>query len=75
MEIRLAGKGLTPPAMRALADVLDRHHGDRRVSFLVEVNGSARLRVRTATARRIKPSDQLVREVEALCGAGTVVLK
>jgi DNA polymerase-3 subunit alpha len=75
MEIRLAGKGLTPPAMRALADVLDRHHGDRRVSLLVEVNGSARLRVRTATARRIKPSDQLVREVEALCGAGTVVLK
>ncbi len=75
MEIRLAGKGLTPPAMRALADVLDRHHGDRRVSFLVELNGSSRLRVRTATARRIKPSDQLVREVEALCGAGTVVLK
>ncbi len=75
MEIRLAGKGLTPPAMRALADVLDRHHGDRRVSLLVELNGSSRLRVRTATARRIKPSDQLVREVEALCGAGTVVLK
>jgi DNA polymerase-3 subunit alpha len=75
LEIRLAGKGLTPPAMRALADVLDRHHGDRRVSLLVEVNGGARLRVRTATARRVKPSDQLVRDVEALCGAGTVVLK
>ncbi len=75
LEIRLAGKGLAAPAMRALAEVLDRHHGDRRVSFLVEVNGRARLRVRTATAHRVKPSDQLVREVEALCGAGTVVLK
>ncbi len=75
LEIRLACKGLAAPAMRALAEVLDRHHGDRRVSFLVEVNGRARLRVRTATAHRVKPSDQLVREVEALCGAGTVVLK
>jgi DNA polymerase-3 subunit alpha len=75
LEIRLAGKGLAPPTMRALADLLDRHHGDRRVSVLLEVNGGARLRVRTATARRVKPSEQLVREVEALCGSGSVVLK
>jgi DNA polymerase-3 subunit alpha len=75
LEIRLEGKGLAPPAMRALAGVLERHHGDRRVSFLVEVNGRARLRVRTATAHRVKPSDQLVRDVEAVCGAGTVILK
>jgi hypothetical protein len=45
------------------------------VSVLLEVNGGARLRVRTATARRVKPSEQLVREVEALCGSGSVVLK
>jgi hypothetical protein len=45
------------------------------VSVVVEVNGSSRLRVRAATARRIKPSDSFVRDVEAVCGTGSVVLK
>ena len=30
---------------------------------------------RAGTARRIKPSDLFVREVEAVCGLGSVVLK
>ena len=75
VEIRLAGKGLARPVMRELANVLDRHPGDRRVSVVVEVNGGARLRVRAATARRISPSDSFVKDVEAVCGTGTVVLK
>jgi DNA polymerase-3 subunit alpha len=76
VEIRLAGKGLARGAMRELATVLDRHAGDRRVSLLVDVNGGPRtLRVRAATARRIRPSEHFVRDVEALCGAGSVVLK
>jgi len=33
------------------------------------------MRVRAATARRIKPSDLFVRDVEAVCGAGSVMLK
>jgi len=37
--------------------------------------GGPKLRVRAATARRIRPSDRFVREVEAVCGAGSVVLK
>jgi hypothetical protein len=62
--------------MQELADVLERHRGDRRVSFVVEVNGgNEHLRVRAATARRIKPSDLFVRDVEALCGSGSVMLK
>jgi hypothetical protein len=61
--------------MRELADVLERHPGDRRVSLVVEVNGGAPLRVRAATARRIRPSDMFVRDVEAVCGAGSVLLK
>jgi len=62
--------------MLRLADVLDRHSGDRRVSFVLEFNGSGpHLRVRAATARRIKPSDHFVRDVEALCGTGAVHLK
>ena len=56
--------------------MLERHPGDRRLSLVVDVNGRGpHLRTRVATARRIRPSDQFVRDVEALCGAGAVVLK
>jgi len=76
VEITLSGKGLGKEVMRQVAAVLERHPGDRRVSFVVRVNGSGPpLRVRAATARRIKPTDHFVREVEAVCGAGSVLLK
>jgi DNA polymerase-3 subunit alpha len=76
VEIRLAGKVLVKNALRDLAGVLERYPGDRRVSVVVEVrNGGAPMRVRAATARRIKPSDLFVRDVEAVCGAGSVMLK
>ena len=76
VEIRLPGHGLGKDAMHRLERVFERHAGDRRLAFVVETNGGAGgLRVRTATARRIKPSDVFVREVEAICGAGTVVMK
>jgi hypothetical protein len=62
--------------MRALAAVLEHHPGDRRVSFVVEANGAGpHLRTRVMTARKIRPSDQFVRDVETVCGAGTVILK
>jgi DNA polymerase-3 subunit alpha len=75
VEITLGGQGLARGAMRELADVLERHPGDRRVSLVVEVNGGVGLRVRAATARRIRPSETFVREVEAVCGSGSVLLK
>ena len=76
VQIRLASRPLGRDKMRELADVLERHPGDRRVSFVVEVNGGdEHLLVRAATARRIKPSDHFVRDVEAVCGSGSVMLK
>jgi len=74
VEIRLAGKGLAKTAMRDLSGILDRYPGDRRVSLVVEVNGGGRLRVRAATARRIKPSDSFVKDVEGICGVGSVTM-
>jgi len=76
VRIRLAGKTASPDRMRQLAEVLERHSGDRRVSLDVEVNGQApALRVRTAISHRVKPSDRFVRDVEAICGAGSVSLR
>jgi DNA polymerase-3 subunit alpha len=76
VQIRLAsGRNADREAMRRLADVIEKYPGDRRVSFVVEVNGRVGLRVRTASGLRIQPSDRFVRDVEAICGAGAVVLK
>jgi len=76
VEIHLVGERLAKHQVRELADVLERHPGDRRVSFVVELHqGAAPMRVRTATARRVRPSDHFVRDVEAVCGAGAVVMK
>jgi DNA polymerase-3 subunit alpha len=76
VEIRLARGEAGRDVVRRLAGVLDRHQGDRRVLVVVEINGQARpLRVRTHTARRVRPSDEFIRDVEAVCGAGSVHLR
>jgi hypothetical protein len=75
VEIRLAGPDVGKDVMHRLAGVLERHAGDRRVSFVVEVAGGKPIRVRAATARRIQPSEHFVKDVESLCGPGSVRLR
>ena len=76
VEITLAGKTLGKDGMRQLVTVLERYPGDRRLSFVLQVNGAGPgLRVRTASKHRIKPNDLFVRDVEAVCGPGSVLLK
>jgi DNA polymerase-3 subunit alpha len=63
--------------MEALAELLSRHRGDRRVSLELDVrrHGGPGLRVRADVAQRVRPSEKLVEEVEQLCGSGSVVLR
>jgi len=79
IEIRMTAPNLRREAMQRLEGVFERHAGDRRVSFVVEVNasgaGNGAFRVRAGTARRIRPSDTFVKDVEAICGQGSVTLK
>jgi DNA polymerase-3 subunit alpha len=64
------------PVFEALAELLSRHRGDRRVSIELDVRGMDRpLRVRAEVTQRVKPTERLVAEVEQLCGAGTVELR
>ena len=67
------------PVFEALAELLSRHRGDRRVSIeldVLDVRGPDRpLRVRAEVTQRVKPSERLVAEVEQLCGTGSVELK
>jgi len=62
----------------ALAEILARHRGDRRVSLEVECRGQARpMRVHAAIMGevRVRPSESLVGEVERICGKGSVTLR
>jgi hypothetical protein len=60
----------------ALAELLSRHRGDRRVYLELDVKAADKpLRVRADVNQRVKPTERLVAEVEQLCGAGSVVLK
>ncbi len=63
--------------LEALAELLSRHRGDRKVSLELDVkkNGDTPLRVRADVAQRVRPSEKLVEEVEQLCGSGSVLLK
>jgi len=60
----------------ALAELLSRHRGDRRVYLELDVPATpAALRVRADVAQRVRPSERLVSEVEQLCGSGSVELR
>ncbi len=61
----------------ALAELLSRHRGDRRVFLeLLGVKGSSgALRVKVDVSQRVRPSETLKAEVERICGAGSVELR
>jgi DNA polymerase-3 subunit alpha len=62
----------------ALGEVFQRHRGDRRVSFEMELaSGPTPIRVRADLSAqiRVKPSSALVAEVEHIVGLGAVSLR
>ena len=69
--IHLAGDRSGRTTFEALAELLSRHRGDRRVLLELDVTGDrAPLRVRADVAQRVRPSENLVAELEQICGTG-----
>jgi DNA polymerase-3 subunit alpha len=69
------GTRLGKDSLEQLRQVFERHAGDRRVALVVELDGRPQgLRVRAAIAQRVRPSDHFVRDVETICGIGSVSL-
>jgi DNA polymerase-3 subunit alpha len=63
--------------LELLADLLAKHRGDRRVSIELQMHGGGRgVRVKADVGQiRVRPSEQLVAEVEQLCGQGSVTIR
>jgi DNA polymerase-3 subunit alpha len=61
----------------AVSDVLGRHKGDRRVAFFVTTRTEPPLRVRVDVSGqvRVRPSEQLVADLERICGPGSVSVR
>ncbi len=76
VAIHLSASLNSRSTFEALAELLSRHRGDRRVSLEIDVKGRDRpLRVRADVSQRVKPTERLVAEVEQLCGTGSVELR
>ena len=75
--VTLDGAGHDRRTFEAVSDVLGRHKGDRRVSFFVTTSTEPPLRVRVDVAGqvRVRPSEQLVADLERICGPGSVTVR
>ncbi|MGE3277830.1 MAG: DNA polymerase III subunit alpha [Vicinamibacterales bacterium] len=65
-------------SLEALWDLFARNQGDRPIAFELELPGRARrlrLRADVTSQIRVRPSEQLLADVERLCGAGSVTLR
>ncbi len=78
VAIRLVMPPCGRDTLEALAELLARHRGDRRVSIELEMtNGGGRgMRVKADVGQlRVRPSERLVADVEQLCGPGSVTIR
>ncbi|MGV3516577.1 OB-fold nucleic acid binding domain-containing protein, partial [Luteitalea sp.] len=76
-EVAISLKTPSRMMFEAVADVLLRHRGDRRVRLDVEIRDLPRaMRVRAELAAvQVRPSEQLVADLERVCGVGAVKLR
>jgi DNA polymerase-3 subunit alpha len=77
VAIRLRMPPCDRHTLEALAELLAKHRGDRRVSIELDMTtAGGPMRVRTdAGPVRVRPSERLVAEVERLCGSGSISLR
>ncbi|HTU99358.1 MAG TPA: OB-fold nucleic acid binding domain-containing protein, partial [Luteitalea sp.] len=76
-EVAIALKTPTRKTIEDMADILMRHRGDRRVRLDLEVRDLPRpMRVRLDLGGvQVRPSEQLVADLERVCGVGAVKLR
>jgi len=76
--VRLAMPPVDRVRLERVSDILERHRGDRRVILELDLPTAVpplRVRLDVTGQLRVRPSDALAAEVEAVCGAGSVTLR
>ncbi|HVC18528.1 MAG TPA: DNA polymerase III subunit alpha [Vicinamibacterales bacterium] len=78
VAIRLAVPPHGRRTFEALGEVFARHRGDRKVCLELELRNQPTpllVHADVTSQIRVKPSEQLIMEVEEICGAGSVLLR
>jgi DNA polymerase-3 subunit alpha len=77
VAIRLSMPPHGRETLEALAELLGRHRGDRRLCIELETEAGGRtVRVKADVGQmRVRPSERLVADVERLCGSGSITLR
>jgi DNA polymerase-3 subunit alpha len=74
MVVRMKSSAMTPTKVDQLYGLLDRYRGECEVLFEVELDGKAVAQVKPNPFVKVKPSAELVGQIEQLCGGGPVKL-
>jgi DNA polymerase-3 subunit alpha len=74
LVVRMSSSAMTPSKVDQLYGLLDRYRGQCDVLFEVEFNGNAIAQVKPNPFVKVKPSAELLGQIEQLCGAGRVQL-
>ncbi len=76
--VRLRVPPVDRKQLERVSDILGRHRGDRKVVFELDLPDAVppmRVRVDVSGQVRVRPSDALAAELDAVCGAGSVTLR
>lgn len=76
--IRLRMPRAARPHLERILDILEKYPGDRRVAFELDLQDNTpptRVRLEVSGRVRVRPSDRLAEEIDAVCGPGTVTLR
>ncbi|MCS6806474.1 MAG: DNA polymerase III subunit alpha [Acidobacteriota bacterium] len=75
MIVRMSSAAMDAAKIEALYELLDRYRGECDVLFEVELNGQAVAEVRPSSLVKVKPTTELISQIELLCGSGRVILR
>jgi DNA polymerase-3 subunit alpha len=75
MVVHLQSSAMDAAKVDELYGLLDRYRGECEVMFEVELNGKTVAQVKPNGFVKVKPTTELVNQIESLCGQGRVTLK
>ncbi len=75
LRVKLQARQVTPSTAARLYDLFEQHRGQCQVELELEQPPEVRVKIQVNGMLRVRPSRELIDQVEALCGRGSVEVK